>query len=360
MMADYRRRRLRWKFQRNRQAQLMLYFNLASFLQMSMPLAGALDQLWMNETDGGLNSNTPVAKALEAWRQSVRSKSDKLCDAMVGWVPERDRMVIRAGEKAGALADGLLAALVVDEASEEMQAALVMAVLTPAIVLSIMVGVIWTFGIQLFGPIKQVAPGMMTGNVAILSGMADYLAAAGIPTFIVLAGLVGAIVVTLPHLTGSLRQKLDGVPPWSWFKLWYSAAFLLSLSSLVKAEVTPKEAIEELLVGANPWLRERLLELWRLLSGGKTLGEALVEARHDFPERAMARNIKSLEQRPDFGAALDSVTKTWIKIKVKALKRQAKVIAGIGMFVAAVVVTFAGITLFGMTQQMMTLGSKGF
>lgn len=345
----------------DRATQLRLYFNLASYMGMSMSLSEALDQLWMNETDDGRDDRSGTALALQAWRQGHRYRSERLCDVMRGWVPDRDRMVIRAGEKSGLLRDALMAAREVDDVAEEMKSAIQEAVGYPILILALVTAVIWSFGINLFGPLKKSMPKvLMSSDIAMLAAVSEVISAAGLPLLIVGVGVAVAIAVTLPHLTGRARVALERIPPWCWYKDWYQAAFLLSFAALMKSSVAPKEAVEELLVGANPYMRERMMAIWRGLKDGNKPGDAMLQSPFNFPDRSLARDIRAMDGRADFGQVLDVITRNWIKTRVMSLRRSGKVVKAVGLAVAGGVIMVSGLAIIGLSQAVMSMGASSF
>src|SRR3546814_18237490 len=88
------------KLQFSGKDRLRLYRKVTRFLKNGVPIAQALDIMWTHASDDGKKPKAVPAAVIDAWRKRIRNGAS-FGRAILGWVPERDRLVIAAGETAG-------------------------------------------------------------------------------------------------------------------------------------------------------------------------------------------------------------------------------------------------------------------
>src|SRR3546814_19013229 len=88
------------KLQFSGKDRLRLYRKVTRFLKNGVPIAQALDIMWTHASDDGKKPKAVQAVVIDAWRKRIRNGAS-FGRAIKSWVPERDRIVIEAGAKAG-------------------------------------------------------------------------------------------------------------------------------------------------------------------------------------------------------------------------------------------------------------------
>ncbi len=341
--------------------RLKIYFNLRCKVEMGIPLGEALQQLWENESDWdedsreAANPGATAAVALKVWRDAVLSASEPLSDAMSGWIPDRDRMLIRAGEASNTLDTALRVAEEMHTSEAGMQEAIFKSLAYPGAIIVLVGAVVWVFGIKLFGPLKKtMPPSAFSPELRQLMELSDFLEVAAVPLVISAGGVVVLIVTTLNVWTGRSRVWFERLPPWSLYKLWYESAFLRTLASLLRSGEGQKTALEQMMVTASPWLKERIRAIWLRVRDGDLIGDAIMKtsqrrkkgARLDdtvafnFPRKEMGRDIKAVQNRDDIGGLIDLLTKNWVNIEVRRLNRLSQIIFYAGMVIAACIIGY--------------------
>ncbi|EIU1776374.1 type II secretion system F family protein [Salmonella enterica] len=81
---------------------------------------------------------------------------------------------------------------------------------------------------------------------------------------------------------------------------------MLNFSALSRAQVKNEDALSQLSLHGSPWLRQRLNATHRLMSSGRSLGQALYENGYQFPSREAINRLKLLTQGDGGETIIDS------------------------------------------------------
>lgn len=337
----------------SRRQRHRLYRKLEGMINMNEPLPKALERLWLNASDAGKHPGKPMAILLKEWLNKYKAGTT-LGEALADSLPERDIMLIRAGEESGALPNALGNIEIVDKAAEGMKSAIMRAVSYPVLLFTMLFGILWMFGVTLIDPLRETAPTAVLQQISGLAIVTDIIRSYGLIVVALIAGLIIFIVLALPHWLGNLRIKFDKVPPWSWYRVWQGASFLLGLSALLKAQVPLKKALETLESYGSPWLRERIGMTRIEVLTGKNLGEALRATGTNFPDPQIALDLEILAERGDVGQIIDMVTEDWLRDQTERLNAQAAVIRLIGMVLVGLTIAWTMLSIVGITQSVQT------
>jgi len=347
----------KYQVRSNRKMRFRLYRKLQGMLAMNEALARALERLWYNASDMGRQPNRPIALALRDWLTADRS-GETLSEAMNGWIPSAELYMIRAGEESGQVANALVAIMHVGDAAQRMRRAILSAVTYPLMMLCLLAGVFWLFGVNLIQNMRKAAPPKVMASMADIGAVSDFVMNNGIYLALGIGLTIFLLAATMPVWTGKARIPFDRYPPWAWFRVWQGSAFLLGLSSLLKAQVPLKRAVEILEEEANPWMRERLNSARQEILRGRNLGEALRAGRYEFPDPQVALDLEILSERGDIGGVIDSVTKEWIEEQIELLNLQAAFTRTAGLFAVGGVIAWTMLSILRITS-ILTEGSGG-
>jgi type II secretory pathway component PulF len=213
----------------------------------------------------------------------------------------------------------------------------------------LLAGVFWLFGVNLVQNMRKAAPPKVMEAMGGIAGVSDFLMNNGIYIVIFIVLLMVTIAGTMPIWLGRVRVKFDRYPPWAWFRIWQGSSFLLGLSSLLKAQVPLKRAVEILEEEGNPWLKERLRSVREEVLRGRNLGEALRAGNFEFPDPAVALDLEILSERADVGSVIDAITKEWIEEQIEQLELQAKFVRTVGLVCVGSVIAWAMLSILNIT-----------
>lgn len=324
--------------------RLEMYEMLASLTKGGTPIDAAIRRLWERKSA----KKKSEAFLLNLWHQKMK-RGLPFSKAIEENVPSSELALISAGEMSDDLRSGLLQAIDAARGARDIKAALVSNMSQPCFLL---LAVFFT----LFGFSKYMAPDFakmlredqMTGSTGELMRVSKLL----VVWWPLIVGVVGAIGGTfawsLPRWTGAIRNKVDDFIPYSIYRSYTAATFMLALSALLKSDIPLDSALRRIKGNAPPWLKEHIGHmLQRMVKGidaGTSLDTGLLDSK-------MSDQLYVYAQSPDFGAAIKEMGDIAIKNGIKTIQAQ----AGIGKLVALVMigatVSWIQLSLFDIEQK---------
>ncbi len=338
-----------YKMRRSKKQRFRIYRKLQGMMEMNEPLPTALDRLWRNVSEDGQKPNRPAALAVQQWLERSR-QGKELADMLDGWIPQRELMLLRAGEESGNVAKAIGSIMSVDEAAEKMRRAIMSAVTYPVFIFLLMSGIMWMFGVNLIEPMRKNAPPAVFAKMQGIAAVSDFVRHSGFLTLCLIGGFVALIIFSLPRWKGKLRARFDMFPPYAWYRVWQGSAFLLSMSALLSAQVPLRKCFEILLVNAKPWLAERLESARQEILRGRNLGEALRVQGLNFPDPQLARDLEILSERSDIARTLEILVRDWLEEQTRALNGQAALVRTVGMGLVGGFIAWAMMSIVSISQ----------
>lgn len=281
-----------------------------------------------------------VEKALDAFRprlkRSGRKSSDKiiadvsrrmrdgstLTKSLTPWIPQDEIGIISAGEHSGQLAKSLDQLVFSKERTQRVVKAMRNALKKPAFYVCLIYAFVWYLAAYVFPDLRNEQPGNahQTGAVATLFALGDLATSfwAVLPP-ILLAGLVGLVVWSLPRWKGPARIRAERYFPYSAYRDVHGYAWLMSFTAMLGAGEPDVAILKRQCETASPWLRERLHAFWWRMEDGARLPAALLakgKGRNGmqpfgFPNPDIVDDIGSMAGFNDFEERIAQVAKTW-------------------------------------------------
>ena len=259
--ALLRSRRALWRFQfLHPRLRQRLYRRLAANLKANIPIY---------ETFRILAARYETRKDQRAglyrqWADDMTGAT--LADAFRGWIPPTEHATIGAADRAGAAAQGLADVADYIDQMLSIKKALRSAFSYP-FVLVIVLAVYTLVWAHYIVPEMQLDRAQLSPESLRVLDFADALAVwtpVGVPTVL---GLAALIWWSLGRYVGPGRDLLDRAVPWKVYKQYQSANFLVSVHTLLRAEIPLRDCLAHLREGASPWLHHRIDALADALVG---------------------------------------------------------------------------------------------
>ena len=237
--------------------RVRIYEQLQALLEGDLKLDRALDAIWDRASKQGRSPTSVDAIVVNAWRQEYR-KAASLAEAVKGWVPVRDQMLIEAGELSGDLVGTLAELQEVNQSVSRMKGELTGALVYPLVLFAAIIGIIYIFGSAVIPEFAAILPvEEWTGIAATMAGLATFTQTMLVPSLLGVVTVITLLSLSMSRWRGFLRTRFDKLPPWSLYRLFQGVAFMLSLSALLRAGVHLPVALARLRDNANPWLHGR-------------------------------------------------------------------------------------------------------
>lgn len=326
------------KMQLGSDARLRIYKKLAGLLSNGVSLQAALDVLYQQASKEGKRKSDPLAIAIDSWRQAYRN-GRPFGQALDGWAPLGERMLVEAGETGSRLDDALYNVIKLAENSKAISGALIGGLSYPLILLLMVAGMLQLFGGQVIPTFAQIMPmEQWTGMAAGMRVMADIADRWLLPIGIGAITFAIVFAFSAPRWTGPIRVFFDKVPPWSIYRLVQGGGFLMSVASLVGIGVSVPEVLRKIRRNASPWMRERIDSALRHVNSGANLGDALHKGNYGFPDQQVVEDLRIYASLSSFDESLKSVADEWIETGVDKIKAQAKVLNTLAIILIAITI----------------------
>lgn len=251
--------------------RLQTYENLYHMLENDLPLDHCIYEL----VDRKTARKRPEAVVLKRWHDKMK-QGYTFAEAIREHVPSGELSLIGAGERGGKLAEGLKQAHRVTSSLLMLRKQLVSKLAMPATMFAALGFLIIGFSTKMAPEFaKTLPPAQWSQSGQILYAFSLFVKEYWIHSFVGMGVLVAGIALSLSRLTGPVRAKLDRLPPWSIYRTYSSATFLIALSSLMSAGVPILDAVKHVRVTASDWAKSHLNVMVSRMRAGVEYGEAL-------------------------------------------------------------------------------------
>lgn len=331
----------------NRQREAF-YQDLASALATGLPIVTTLEAMRASivrdpkDPPDRVRRRTPISDMLEECAQGERS-GDGFSSCLPNWVPKEEATLIAAGAAASLLPSTLSQAVRIIEAKRLSRETLLKAVSYPAVLILLLFVLLAGVAYLLVPQLSLVLPvERWTGAALLLYGTANFVTVTFVPVVVVLLAVASLYSLTLDRwcgrgVVGRLRVVADRHAPFAYYRLIVGAQFMIGLAALKAARMADREALEMLKADVSPWLAERLNAVTHYVRRGDKLGDAMVNAGHEFPDRDLIWRIRIHADRGSLDESLPLIAATWLADSNARIRRQANWLnRGLTVFVAAV------------------------
>jgi len=339
--------------------RLRTYRKIAVMLRNGTRLEKILDDLEQRASDGGKNPNEGMAIVFDSWKR-VFKNGGRMAEAVDGWVPVSERMIILAGEQAGQLPEALVSVAEVVKAGKKINGVVIGGMAYPVALLIATAIYLYLFGTIVIPQFAKIVDPARWGSLArSLYMMSQFIVNWGVLAVVGVVGSVTSVLVSLPTLTGGLRVKLDRIPPYSIYRLVTGSGFMLSMAALLSGHGRVQEALQTLGAASKGYLRERLDGFLIGVNSGMSVGEAMKRSGYDFPSREIVDDLMVYaENTGDFSEALTIIAKEWMEEGVETVTVQMKVFNSAAMFLMGAVLMWIVGGFFAI-QQEISMMSRG-
>ena len=258
--------------------RLRVYRLIASMLSDGKPLDASLNRLhkqWAKRKH-------PLARMLHRWlhgpdgsRNAGLLSGNRFSDVIRSDVPSQELFLISAGERSLELVTGLQKAVMVTQGKAAIKKAMIPLVY-PSLVLAMVIFMSVLFSIKLIPIMVKTLPAENWMGLARLL----YLYANFVRNFWLVGGIAIVLIAmlsvwSLPRLTSPIRKYLNHIPPWSIYQTYETAAFMISLSSLLSTGIPLTNALASIREHAPRWTSTHITEMLYRIQAGKPYGEAI-------------------------------------------------------------------------------------
>ena len=324
--------------------RLDFYDIFATYLDRSVRQPEALAEIRGIEIEGRapfVYWTRPLATAIPYWLFQILDRGGNFGAVMAEWLPHDEAMIFAAMAEAGLTGDALRDLAKLSERQTSWKKSLRRALFPLFGASAMFVAGFWYLSTSLFPTLFAALPRgvQLEGAAATLKETSDFFAAFGPVLLGSITLLPLGISRLLPIWTGTARKVADELPLFGLYKTWTGLGFLISLSALLKAGVSLREALEMLERRSPPYTAERLQAV--IMRDDAYLGEALAQSGYSWPDPRTIKLIRHFIVSDKPGDALAQLAETSTQQLDASLKSLATAITyGVQIAVFAVIFWF--------------------
>lgn len=182
-----------------------------------------------------------------------------LSGALAGAVPGPDLMVLRSAEIAGSLPEGLRFLAKTIEDTAKMRKAILGAVLIPSFCLLLIIAIIFLFSKMMVPVLADVVPVAKWHPLGkILYSISGFVTGYWPVVAAILAATIYLFTWSLANWSNTWRFAADHYLPYSIYRDYHGAIFLVTLAALLKAGTSIGESLDLLRDAGTIWMRRHI------------------------------------------------------------------------------------------------------
>lgn len=325
--------------------RIRVYRKLAAMTRHGVSVAESLSYIKERYS----KNRNPMASVLAVVSERMHSGS-KLHEALQGFIPAEESMLIQSGVNSGKLHEALELSVTLIKARLKIISSMWKSLSYPATLFCAIIGLLLMLSSYVMPKFAKISdPELWQGSAHTLYQISKFIdSTAGT---LLLIGLIAALFIALATIriwTGKIRVHFDSIPPWSFYRLIIGSLWLFTLSTLMKSGIQLSQAMNDMLAtpGTSPWLKERLLSVKAQLNLGKSLGVALDDSGYQFPARMIVEDLRVYSKLPGFDEQLHLIAEEWLEEGMETIQVQAKIInrgciIGIVFIIAGIVLAMS-------------------
>jgi type II secretory pathway component PulF len=328
-----------------------IYRKLNRFLANGVPLPQALDVLWGHASDNGRKPKEAQAVIIEQWRRQV-AEGRRFGQAIRGWVPDSDRLVIEGGEAAGNLMVAIEKAMAINESSNKIKMTVLKGMTYPIMLVVAALALLILIVRQVVPAFDAVLPrDQWQGLGAQMDFVANIIDNYLVYGLAAVGAVCAAITWSMPRWTNALRPKFDKYPPWSLYRLVLGSGFMLTVAGMIKAGIPLPTVLAMLARDASPWYKQRLTMTLKWVNEGLNLGEALHKTGYNFPDKESVQDLRAYASLNKFDEALEKLGTEWLTESVEKIEIQTAALKNVGFLALGLTFMWIYGGIFSLQQQ---------
>jgi len=237
-----------------------------------------------------------TAATVAAVLSEVRDNGKTLADSLKPLIPISEFAIIDAGERGGDIALALESLITQKRRLANIYRANRRVLLTVAFFAALFLTTLYVmavFAIPTLEPFARLMSSRRGTSEIMIVAATDWVKGSG-PWWVlgILTTIIIAILFSLSRLTGRVRLILERIPPWSTYRAIEGYVWLYTYIILVRSGMSETKVLENQLLTASPYLRERLSVFQILMEQqAMLLPTALEESGFMFPSPDMIDDI---------------------------------------------------------------------
>ena len=175
-----------------------------------------------------------------------------------GWVTPNEEMLITSNSS-GQMSDSLELAINLLEETSRIKKSIIGKLIYPAILFIILFLIMFGFSFYFIPILTDFSdPSEWQGSQALLYSLSTFIQNNAITIPMTLFVFVSVVLGTMGVWNGRVREYFDGFPPWSIYREFNAALFLISLSTMLKNGTTFINSLSNMFKTSSPYVRYQI------------------------------------------------------------------------------------------------------
>ena len=337
------------KYEFSAKMRRRFYIKLAQLLENGVSLGPALSQL---QLISGKSKRSTMPRLYERWRREIENGRN-FGQCIGPYIPSTEAILLETGADSGHLVDALRNAAETSEQQAKVRNAIISNASYPVLLLCMLFGAVYMMAFTVIPTFAQILPVEEWQGISYkVAKFSIFIQNYAIVLLTIFGAIMGGVMFSLPRWTGKGRLVVEGILPWSLYRIWQGSSFLLSVAALMNAGVKMDEvSLGKLGKNAEPYLAHRIRAIRRGIVSGANLGEALHQTGLGFPDREIIADLRIYAQLRGFDENLVRITRTWVEELVDKVSGIMKILNTVVLFLIAIVIGCLVAALYGVVQQ---------
>lgn len=324
--------------------RLALYEMLGSLVKGGVPIDVALRRLYERKAA----KNRPESFILRKWLTKM-DHGMPFHDAIKDEVPAAEQVLIIAGGMSDDLHGGLAQAVRATKGAQEIKNVLIGGMSQPAFLMLAVFGVLIGFAKYMAPEFSQMLPeARWAGYSGMLLRVSQFVASWWVVVMAAIAAVVSLFFWSLPRWTGPVRGSLDHRLPYSVYRSYSAATFLIALSALLRAGIPLDGALKRIRANSSPWQAAHVGKMLRKMENGSDPGTAMDTGLVDD---ATSDQLYIYSKSVDFSAALKDIGEDAIVQGVASIRSQTGFAKLVALVCVGAMVSWIQLSLFDLEQR---------
>ncbi|PCI01892.1 MAG: hypothetical protein COB76_00285 [Alphaproteobacteria bacterium] len=341
------------KFEFGSAARYKFYRKLAQLLENGVALDTALGQI---EAIAKRGSSSVMPTLYRRWRGNIANGMN-FGACLAPFIPSSEAMLIETGANSGKLITALQNSAESIEQQGKVKKAIITASAYPMVLVAMLIAALLLSAYKVIPTFEEIIPVEDWKGVSyVVAITCQFIRGYAFLVGVCFAGFIALVFYSLPRWTSKKRVFFDRFVPWSMYRMWQGASFLLAISSMMAAGVKLDEvSLGKISRRADPYLKQRIRSLTRFITAGENLGDALYKSGYKFPDEDIIGDLQIYAKLRGFDHNLIWITRSWVDSLVERVTMTMKVVNTIILMLIALVIGCLIMSFYDVFQQIQTI-----
>lgn len=327
-------------------ARFRIYQMLGRLIDAELDARSALEFIYEVLSQDGKKKGELDAVAVSHWLRAYQEHG-RLSEALSGWVPQTEVLLLEAGERSGRFQHALEVMLRLNSKLSSIRFQIAGKLAYPILSALALSGMLYFLATEFIPPILAIKgdAGQWTGTAGSLVEVLLWVNNGLFPTLIGVVALIIGVAASMPYFKGPVRNLFDHMPPWSLHRFISGTGFLTALLVLMESGRGLVESLGLIRPNTSPYMAAKLEKIETAMREGESFGKALAQDGDQFPDIELIKEIQIYGRIGKLDEGLLKVVEQWMDT---ATNRALSQIGVLGMVIMAGTFIALGFVMTGL------------